>query len=70
MSGSQRSWWRERRPPAEVSYVGNAAVGRSSLATLAAMASYAEPEAATRGYGIRMIVGRYCPQKGSNDPQS
>jgi len=50
MSGSQWSWWRERRPPAEVSYFDTAAVGRSSRATLAAMASYAEREAAIGGY--------------------
>jgi hercynylcysteine S-oxide lyase len=50
MSGSQWSWWRERRLPAEVSYFDTAAVGRSSRATLAAMASYAEREAAIGGY--------------------
>ena len=50
MSGSQWSWWRERRLPAELSYFDTAAVGRSSRATLAAMASYAEREAAIGGY--------------------
>jgi pyridoxal 5-phosphate dependent beta-lyase len=50
MSDSQWSWWRERRLPAELSYFDNAAVGRSSRATLAAMASYAEREAAIGGY--------------------
>jgi hercynylcysteine S-oxide lyase len=49
-SGSQWSWWRERRPPAERVYFDTAAVGRSSRATLAAMAAYAEREAALGGY--------------------
>ena len=50
VSDSQWSWWRERRLPAELSYFDTAAVGRSSRATLAAMAAYAEREAAVGGY--------------------
>ena len=50
MSDSQWGWWRERRLPAELSYFDTAAVGRSSRATLAAMAAYAEREAALGGY--------------------
>jgi pyridoxal 5-phosphate dependent beta-lyase len=50
MSESQWNWWRERRVPAELSYFDTAAVGRASRATLAAMASYAEREAAIGGY--------------------
>ncbi len=50
MTESQWNWWRERRVPAELSYFDTAAVGRASRATLAAMASYAEREAAIGGY--------------------
>jgi hercynylcysteine S-oxide lyase len=50
MPESQWNWWRERRVPAELSYFDTAAVGRASRATLAAMASYAEREAAIGGY--------------------
>ena len=37
-AGSGWAWWRERRLPAEVVHLGSAAAGRSSAATLAAMA--------------------------------
>ena len=37
-------WWRERRLPAEVLHLDTAAAGRSSAATLAAVAAYAERE--------------------------
>jgi len=50
MSDSQWGWWRERRMPAERVYFDTAAVGRSSRATLAAMAAYAGREAAIGGY--------------------
>ncbi|MGH3226403.1 MAG: aminotransferase class V-fold PLP-dependent enzyme, partial [Streptosporangiaceae bacterium] len=50
MSDSQWNWWRERRPPAERAYFDTAAVGRSSRATLTAMAAYAEREATIGGY--------------------
>jgi pyridoxal 5-phosphate dependent beta-lyase len=42
------AWWRERRLPAEVLHLDTAAAGRSSAATLAASAAYAEREV-TRG---------------------
>ena len=51
MTGSAESgwtWWRERRPPAQVLHLDTAAAGRSSSATLAAAAAHAEREA-TRG---------------------
>src|ERR1700683_3035704 len=60
MSESQWNWWRERRVPAELSYFDTAAVGRASRATLAAMASYAEREAALGGY----IAGPQRPAGG------
>jgi len=43
-------WWRERRLPAQRLYLDNAAVGRSSIATLAATTAYLELEATTGGY--------------------
>lgn len=43
-------WWRDRRLPAELVYLDNAAAGRSSSATLAATAAHAEREAARGAY--------------------
>jgi hercynylcysteine S-oxide lyase len=43
-------WWRERRPSAGPLHLDTAAAGRSSLATLAAAAAYAEREATTGAY--------------------
>ena len=43
-------WWRERRLPAERLYLDCAAAGRSSRATLAATAAYAEREATIGAY--------------------
>jgi hercynylcysteine S-oxide lyase len=38
-------WWRERRPPAELTHLDSAAAGRSSVGTLRATAAHAEREA-------------------------
>jgi pyridoxal 5-phosphate dependent beta-lyase len=50
VTGSGWGWWRDRRPPAARLHLDTAAAGRSSLATLAAVAAHAEREAATGGY--------------------
>src|ERR1700733_10839734 len=50
MPESQWNWWRERRVPAALSYFDSGSCGRASRARLAAMASYAEREAAIGGY--------------------
>jgi pyridoxal 5-phosphate dependent beta-lyase len=46
-------WWREARPPAQRVHLDTAAAGRSSIATLRAMAAHAEREA---------VVGAYVAQ--------
>ena len=47
---AQWRWWRERRLPAERIHLDSAAAGRSSRATLAATAAYAEREATVGAY--------------------
>ena len=49
-AGADWHWWRERRLPAEVTHLDSAAAGRSSRATLAATAAYAEREATVGAY--------------------
>jgi pyridoxal 5-phosphate dependent beta-lyase len=49
-AGSGWGWWREQRLPAERLHLDSAAAGRSSVATLAATAAYAEREATTGAY--------------------
>ena len=49
-AGPQWRWWRERRLPAERIHLDSAAAGRSSRATLAATAAYAEREATVGAY--------------------
>jgi pyridoxal 5-phosphate dependent beta-lyase len=47
---SDWGWWRERRLPAELLHLDTAAAGRSSRATLAATAAYAERETVRGAY--------------------
>jgi pyridoxal 5-phosphate dependent beta-lyase len=50
VADSSWRWWRERRVPAQRVHLDTAAAGRSSVATLAATAAYAEREAAIGAY--------------------
>ena len=50
LADAQWRWWRERRLPAERIHLDSAAAGRSSRATLAATAAYAEREATVGAY--------------------
>jgi len=54
---SDWGWWRDRRPPAARLHLDTAAAGRSSRATLAAVAAHAEREAIAGAYVAQEEAG-------------